>query len=205
MDYLSVRPPPVTSSVDTTTGGVHRCPNASDVPVVSFFPLTRPSMPASASEVDRNGGGYPTVVVAVRRVTVAGADAVWAVLADGWRLGAWVVGAARVDAVDAAWPAVGAGLRYGIGAWPAVLPGAAEVTACRAGHELALHGRTPFGGVDVRVTLAAAASGTELCIEEDVVSGPARLTPARLRAAAIGARNVETLRRLALLAERRAA
>jgi hypothetical protein len=37
---------------------------------------------------------------------------------------------------------------------------------------------------------------------EDVVSGPARLVPARARAAAITARNVETLRRLALLAER---
>ena len=38
-------------------------------------------------------------------------------------------------------------------------------------------------------------------ITEDVVSGPARLVPARVRAAVIGARNVETLRRLALLAE----
>lgn len=40
-----------------------------------------------------------------------------------------------------------------------------------------------------------------LVITEDVVSGPARLVPARLRATVIGARNVETLRRLALMAE----
>lgn len=78
-----------------------------------------------------------------------------------------------------------------------VLPGSAAVTACRPGRELALHGRTPFGGVDVRVTV----DDGVLVISEDVVSGPARLVPARLRAAAIGARNVETLRRLALLAE----
>jgi hypothetical protein len=136
-------------------------------------------------------------VVTVRRTTTAPADAVWAVLADGWRLASWVVGAARVDAVDAAWPQVGARLRYGIGGWPAVLPGSAEVTSCRPGEELALHGRTPFGGVDVRVRI----TGTTLEITEDVVSGPARLVPARVRAAAIGARNVETLRRLALLAE----
>ena len=144
----------------------------------------------------------------VRRATAAGADAVWAVLADGWRLAAWVVGAARVDAVDPAWPEVGARLRYGIGGWPVVLPGAAQVTACRAGRELALHGRTPFGGVDVRVRIDDAApddgaAGSVLVITEDVVSGPARLVPARVRAAAIGARNVETLRRLALLAEAR--
>jgi len=137
----------------------------------------------------------------VRRVTTAGVDAVWAVLADGWRLASWVVGAARVDAVDDPWPAVGARLRYRIGGWPAMLPGSAEVTASRAGRELALHGRTPFGGVDVRVTIAATPAGTELLMAEDVVSGPARLVPAPLRAAAIGARNRETLRRLALLAE----
>jgi len=137
------------------------------------------------------------VVVTVQRRTAAGSDAVWAVLADGWRLASWVVGAARVDAVEAAWPAVGARLRYGIGGWPVVLPGSAEVTACSPGRELALHGRTPFGGVDVRVRV----DDGRLVITEDVVSGPARLVPARLRAAGIGARNVETLRRLAQLAE----
>ena len=137
------------------------------------------------------------VVVTVQRRTAAGSDAVWAVLADGWRLASWVVGAARVDAVDAAWPAVGARLRYGFGGWPVVLPGSAEVTACSPGRELALHGRTLFGGVDVRVRV----DDGRLVITEDVVSGPARLVPARLRAAGIGARNVETLRRLAQLAE----
>jgi hypothetical protein len=140
-------------------------------------------------------------VVTVRRATTAGADAVWAVLADGWRLPSWVVGAARVAAVDRTWPAVGARLRYGIGAWPVVLPGSAAVTASTTARELALHGRTPFGGVDVRVRIVDAPSGCVLEITEDVVSGPAHLVPARVRAAAIGARNVETLRRLALLAE----
>jgi hypothetical protein len=140
-------------------------------------------------------------VIEVRRTTTAGADAVWAVLADGWRLGSWVVGAARVDAVDGAWPAVGSRLRYRIGAWPGMLPGAAEVTGCRLLRELALHGRTPLGGIDVRVLVVPGPGGTELRMAEDVVSGPAKLVPARLRAAGIAARNVETLRRLALLAE----
>jgi hypothetical protein len=150
-------------------------------------------------------------VVEVRRTTTARADEVWAVLADGRQLAAWVVGAARVDAVDPAWPEVGARLRYGIGGWPVVLPGTAAVTACRPGRELALHGRTPFGGVDVRVRIDdpapddaapdVPAAGSLIVITEDVVSGPARLVPPRVRAAVIGARNVETLRRLALLAE----
>jgi Polyketide cyclase / dehydrase and lipid transport len=140
-------------------------------------------------------------VVEVRRSTGADPDAVWAVLSDGWRLAAWVVGAARVDAVDDGFPAVGAALRYGIGGWPVVLPGSATVTACRSGRELALHGRTPFGGIDMRLLVAPTPSGCVLVMAEDVVSGPARLVPARVRAAAIGVRNVETLRRLALLAE----
>ena len=140
-------------------------------------------------------------MVEVRRACTAGPDAVWAVLSDGWRLAAWVVGAARVEAVDDGFPAVGAGLRYGIGAWPAVLPGSATVTASTPGRELALHGRTPLGGVDMHLLVEPAPSGCVLVMREDVVSGPARLVPARVRAAAIGARNVETLRRLALLTE----
>ena len=122
-------------------------------------------------------------------------------LADGWRLASWVVGAARVDAVDGAWPAVGAGLRYGIGAWPAVLPGTASVTASEPGRELALHGRTPFGGIDVQLLVDPAPAGSVLVMREDVVSGGARLVPAPVRAVAIRARNVETLRRLTLLTE----
>jgi hypothetical protein len=82
-----------------------------------------------------------------------------------------------------------------------VLPGSAEVTTRVAGRELALHGRTPFGGVDMRVRVDDAASGCALEILEDVVSGPARLVPASGAGGGDRARNVETLRRLALLAE----
>ena len=140
-------------------------------------------------------------MVEVQRATTAGPDAVWAVLADGWWLAAWVVGAARVTAVDLAWPAVGAGLRYGIGAWPLVVPGSARVTASRPARELALHGTTPIGGIDVQVLVDDAPAGCVLTMREDAVFGPARLVPAPLRAAVIAPRNVETLRRLALLAE----
>lgn len=140
-------------------------------------------------------------MVEVQRATTAGADAVWAVLADGWWLSAWVVGAARVSAVDLIWPTVGAGLRYGIGAWPLVVPGSARVTVSRPARELVLHGTTPVGGIELQLLVEDAAGGCVITMREDVVSGPARLVPARVRAAVIGARNVETLRRLALLAE----
>ena len=167
--------------------------------------MYEPPVACARVGVGRSPRGYLVPVVEVRRTSTADPAAVWAVLADGWRLGAWVVGAARVDAVGAGWPAVGAGLRYGIGAWPTVLPGTAEVTACVPGRELALHGRTPFGGVDMQLVVVPAPSGCEVVMREDVVSGPARLVPQRVRAAAIAALDVETLRRLALLAETPAA
>lgn len=157
---------------------------------------------ARVTAFGRGGGGYLGSVAEVRRATAADADAVWAVLAGGWRLAAWVVGAARVDAVDPGWPAVGAELAYRIGGWPATLPGVARVTGCRAGRALGLHGSTPFGGVDLQAWVEPTPGGCTLVLREDVVSGPGHLVPPRLRAAVITARNVETLRRLALLAGR---
>ena len=44
-----------------------------------------------------------------------------------------------------------------------------------------------------------------MVIEEDAATGPATLVPKLLRDPPLGWRNVETLRRLAYLAERRAA
>jgi uncharacterized protein YndB with AHSA1/START domain len=45
-----------------------------------------------------HGRDNPAVVVEVRRATAAGVNAVWAVLADGRQLAAWVVGAGRTVA-----------------------------------------------------------------------------------------------------------
>ena len=42
----------------------------------------------------------------VSRSVAAPAEAVWAVLADGWQYATWVVGASRVRAVDAGWEVV---------------------------------------------------------------------------------------------------
>ena len=52
-----------------------------------------------------------------------------------------------------------------------------------------------------RASMAGDLARVLTLMAEDVVSGPAHLVPAPLRAVAIAARNRETLRRLALLAE----
>ena len=55
------------------------------------------------------------------------------------------------------------------------------------------------------VTLEPQGADTLVTIEEDASHGPGRLVPPPLRHAMLGWRNVESLRRLAYLAERRSA
>jgi uncharacterized protein YndB with AHSA1/START domain len=143
-------------------------------------------------------------MVETRRVTAAAPDAVWQVLADGWTYPVWVVGAVRMRAVDASFPAPGATLHHSVGAWPLLLNDTTTVQSAQPGRELVLRARgRPTGEVEVHLLLEPTADGgCEVVMREDVVAGPALLVPPPLRALLIGTRNEESLRRLALLAER---
>ena len=135
----------------------------------------------------------------------ASPDDVWKVLADGWLYPLWVVGASRMREVDDHWPEVGARLHHSVGAWPALIDDTTSVTVCRPGAELGLRARAwPTGEAGVTLHLEAHEAGTRVSIDEDAVSGPGRLVPPPVRAPLISWRNVEALRRLAYLAERRA-
>jgi hypothetical protein len=61
-----------------------------------------------------------------------------------------------------------------------------------------------MGEAHVQLTLHPSGAETDLVIEEDAVNGPGVLVPKPLRAPAIKWRNVESLRRLAYVAEGRA-
>lgn len=145
----------------------------------------------------------------VERQTSASVDQVWDVLADGWTYAVWVVGTSRMRAVSPTWPQVGAKLHHSVGNWPLVLDDETTVEACDPGRRLRLvpKGR-PLGAAVVEITLAPLTGetredGAVIRIVEDVIGGPARLVPRRLRQVGVVARNRETLHRLALLAERR--
>jgi hypothetical protein len=142
-------------------------------------------------------------VVTVRRETSADVDAVWRVLADGWLYPSWVVGASRMRNVDTAWPAVGAKLYHSLGAWPMLINDNTEVEVSVPDRELVLRGRGwPMGEVTIRLELEPLDDGGALItMSEDIASGPAKLMPGPVRTALMGPRNVETLRRLAYLAE----
>jgi NAD(P)-dependent dehydrogenase (short-subunit alcohol dehydrogenase family)/uncharacterized protein YndB with AHSA1/START domain len=144
-------------------------------------------------------------VITVTRDVQAPAEAVWRVLADGWSYATWVVGAARVRDVDDSWPAEGARIHHSFGLWPALINDTTHVEASVEPARLVLTARGwPVG--EARVDISITPRGDAACtvkIEEDASDGPGKAVPRPVRQLAIGPRNVEALRRLALLAEGR--
>ena len=129
---------------------------------------------------------------------------VFDVLADGWSYATWVVGAARIRDVDPDWPAVGSRIHHSVGLWPLLISDDTEVDHVDAPHRLRLKVRLwPTGSGVVTMTCTAKDGGTEVTMEEQLVSGPAALLPRPVKDAMLHARNVEALNRLAYLAENR--
>ncbi len=140
------------------------------------------------------------------RVLATTPDRVWDVLTDGWLYPLWVVGATRMRAVDANWPEVGSKIHHSVGVWPAVLDDDTEVLECDPGRFLRLRARGwPLGEAEVAIRLTAQGAGTLVAIDEEAVSGPGSYLPGPVKAVSIKIRNVESLRRLAFLAEGRVA
>lgn len=139
------------------------------------------------------------------RLVQASAQHVWEVLADGWLYPGWVVGATRMRDVDENWPATGSRLHHSVGVWPLTIDDNTEVTASRPGSLLSLRARVwPAGEANVTIRLRpAGVAATEVTIIEDVARGPSRLIPRPIRSVTLDKRNVETLRRLAFIAEKR--
>ncbi len=131
-------------------------------------------------------------------------DRVWEVLSDGWLYPLFVVGASRMREVDDDWPAVGSRLHHSVGSWPLLIDDNTEVLECEPGRRLKLRARAwPAGEAEVEILLEADGAGCRVEINEDAVSGPGRLLPKPLRDPMLAWRNVETLRRLAFVAENR--
>jgi hypothetical protein len=139
-----------------------------------------------------------------RRTVHASADRVWAVLADGWLYPLFVVGASRIRDVDPHWPAPGSKLHHSVGTWPALIDDTTSVVEADPPTRLRLRARAwPAGEADVTFLLEPRGEDTEVVVEEDAATGPAKLIPVALRSPLLTWRNNETLRRLAYVAEGR--
>ena len=108
------------------------------------------------SEAVVAAGLTPSGVTEVVRHVEAPADAVWAVLADGWLYANWVVGASRVRAVDLTWPAAGSALAHSFGVWPAVVSDESRVLEAEPGRRLVIQAQGwPLGEARVELTIEA--------------------------------------------------
>ena len=139
------------------------------------------------------------------RATVAApASAVWAVLSDGWSYSSWVVGTAKIRAVDPEWPATGTKLHHAFGAWPAMLKDESEVLDSEPGRRLLLQARGwPAGEATVEIILEPNGTGTTVEIAEKPTAGPGRWVDNPLLDAITKRRLGEMLARLAAIAEGR--
>jgi hypothetical protein len=150
--------------------------------------------------------GYQREMSTYRRTIRASPDQVWSVLADGWLYPLFVVGASRMRDVDATWPKEGSSIHHSVGSWPVLIDDATTVLEAHPPTVLTLKARAwPTGEATVTFRLEPRGPETEVVIQEDVSQGPARLIPPFVRRPLLTWRNRETLRRLAFVAEGRAA
>ncbi|MBK1783006.1 SRPBCC family protein [Prauserella cavernicola] len=146
-------------------------------------------------------------MIGVSRVVPAPPHEVFGVLADGWSYAGWVVGNAHIRTVDGDWPSVGSRIHHSAGMWPVQVPDVSTVVAMRPDELLELEARLwVLGRARVRLTLQPQLDGgTEVIMEERVVSGPASLVPVAVQALVVKPRNAEALGRLCDIAVARTA
>ena len=132
-------------------------------------------------------------------------DAVFAVLADGWVFPTWVVGASRMRDVDEAWPAEGSKLHHSFGVWPALINDETTVLEWDPPRTMVIQpAGWPIGEARVTLEVKPRGTGCVVRITEKAVKGPGSLVPSPILDVGLHIRNVETLRRLAYIAEGRA-
>ena len=159
-------------------------------------------MPAGG--IPEGAHGYLPDVSTNKRVMKATPDRVWEVLADGWLYPLWVVGATRMRDVDETWPMPGARLHHSVGTWPLTLDDITESLEYTPGSRLLLSAHAwPAGRAKVTLRLNPQGVETEVVMEEQATDGPGALVPRVLQDPLLTWRNVESLRRLAFLVERR--
>jgi uncharacterized protein YndB with AHSA1/START domain len=138
----------------------------------------------------------------VTREIAAAPERVFEVLADGWQYTGWVVGASHIRAVEPSWPQVGSRIHHSFGAWPLMVRDETVVEECEPASRLVLLARgRPLGEARVVLELSPTGTGTMVRMAEEPVSGPGKALHNRLLDAMLRARNVESLARLAALAE----
>ena len=129
---------------------------------------------------------------------------VFDVLADGWLFPSWVVGSSRMRSVDDEWPAVDSKLHHSFGVWPLLLNDETVVREWDPPRRAVISPKGwPVGEALVTIDVKPRGAGCVVRIQEKAQKGPATVIPTFLMDVYLHWRNVETLRRLAFIAEGR--
>lgn len=143
-------------------------------------------------------------VADVKRHIDTSPERVWAELSDAWMYTGWVVGASHIRGVDGNWPQVGSRLQHQVGAWPVVVSDETVVLESEAPRRLVLQAKAwPGGEARVELTLRPDGDGTEVTMSEVPTRGPAAVLHNPVQDRVLYHRNVESLARLASIAEKR--
>lgn len=136
------------------------------------------------------------------RLINATPEAVFDVLANGWFFPVWVVGASRMRDVDETWPAAGAKIHHSVGVWPALIDDFTSLLEWDPPRRAVMRARMwPIGEATVALEVEPAETGCKVEMLEKPRSGPFAMLPRPVVDLLMKKRNVETLRRLAYLAE----
>jgi hypothetical protein len=140
----------------------------------------------------------------VQRTVRTTPDRVFAVLADGWTYSDWVVGTVHIRDVDEAWPAPGSKLHHKAGPWPLSLHDSSTVVACEPGRSLTMKaGLWPLGQAEVKIDIEPlGTTASRVTMKEDFEAGPLLFLRNKINDLILHRRNIESLRRLADVAER---
>ncbi len=140
----------------------------------------------------------------VERTVQAPPEKVFTVLSDGWSYSDWVVGTVHIRDVDANWPELGSQLHHKAGPWPLSLHDSSTVLVVEKDRRLRLRaGLWPLGQAIVDIRLEPLGTkATRVTILEEFEEGPLRWAQNKLNDLVLHRRNIESLRRLADIAER---
>ncbi len=130
---------------------------------------------------------------------------VFEVLADGWVFPTWVVGASRMRDVDVAWPDEGSHLKHSFGVWPLLINDQTTMLEWDPPrHAVMKPAGWPLGEAIVTIDVRPRGDGCVVRLRERAVRGPGSYVPKVVLDVILHARNVETLNRLAFIAEGKA-
>lgn len=149
---------------------------------------------------------HPRGTTTVSRIVQAAPQRIWAELADAWMYPVWLVGATHIRDVDATWPAPGAKLHHSVGPWPLSVSDTTEVVAAEPPHELTLRARMwPIGEMRVELVIEADGENSRVTMTEGPLRGPSMWLHNPIQKWLLKRRNIESLNRLATVAEKRPA